>query len=80
LLYLPGEAGHLYSALFPRARTITQSRQPKSSENLRAQRRFFGIETDKLDGWADDLKLGLEREIREMDRVIKESPPPATAR
>jgi hypothetical protein len=25
-------------------------------------------ETDKLENWADDLKLGLEREIREMDR------------
>ncbi len=35
--------------------------------------RFFEIETDKLDGWADDLKLGLEREIKEIDRQIKEA-------
>jgi adenine-specific DNA-methyltransferase len=35
--------------------------------------RYFEIETDKLDGWADDLKLGLEREIKEIDRQIKEA-------
>ena len=30
-------------------------------------------EAQKLDGWADDLKLGLEREIKELDRQIKEA-------
>ena len=35
--------------------------------------KFFELETDKLDGWADDLKLGLEREIKEIDRQIKEA-------
>jgi adenine-specific DNA-methyltransferase len=34
---------------------------------------FFSAEADKLDGWADDLKLGLEREIKELDRQIKET-------
>jgi adenine-specific DNA-methyltransferase len=34
--------------------------------------RFFEAEADKLDGWADDLKAGLEREIKEIDRQIKE--------
>jgi len=33
---------------------------------------FFEAEADKLDGWADDLKLGLEREIKEFDKAIKE--------
>ena len=33
----------------------------------------FEAEADKLDGWADDLKLGLEREIKQMDRQIKEA-------
>ena len=33
----------------------------------------FEAEADKLDGWADDLKLGLEREIKELDRRIKEA-------
>ena len=26
-----------------------------------------------MDGWADDLKVGLEREIKEIDRQIKEA-------
>jgi hypothetical protein len=34
---------------------------------------FFAAEADKLDGWADDLKLGLERELKELDRQIKEA-------
>ncbi len=33
---------------------------------------FFSQETEKLDAWADDLKVGLEREIKELDRQIKE--------
>jgi adenine-specific DNA-methyltransferase len=32
-----------------------------------------------LDGWADDLKAGLEREIKEFDRQIKEARRAATA-
>ncbi|HWD40105.1 MAG TPA: SNF2-related protein [Fimbriimonas sp.] len=35
--------------------------------------RAFEAEAEKLDGWADDLKLGLEREIKELDRQIKEA-------
>lgn len=34
---------------------------------------FFALETEKLDSWADDLKVGLEREIKELDRKIKEA-------
>ena len=41
--------------------------------------RFFEAEADKLDGWADDLKIGLEREIKELDRQIKEARRAATA-
>lgn len=33
---------------------------------------FFEQEVEKLDAWADDLKLGLEQEIKEIDREIKE--------
>jgi adenine-specific DNA-methyltransferase len=40
---------------------------------------FFEAEADKLDGWADDLKAGLEREIKELDRQIKEARRAATA-
>lgn len=34
---------------------------------------LFTQESDKLDAWADDLKVGLEREIKELDRAIKEA-------
>jgi ERCC4-related helicase len=34
---------------------------------------LFADETEKLDAWADDLKLALERDIKELDRRIKES-------
>jgi adenine-specific DNA-methyltransferase len=40
--------------------------------------RFFEAEAEKLDGWADDLKLGLEREIKDLDRQIKEARRAAT--
>lgn len=40
---------------------------------------FFEAEADKLDGWADDLKAGLEHEIKELDRQIKEARRAATA-
>ncbi|MDP1548357.1 MAG: SNF2-related protein [Anaerolineales bacterium] len=33
----------------------------------------FTQETEKLDAWADDLKVGLERDIKDLDRHIKES-------
>jgi adenine-specific DNA-methyltransferase len=41
--------------------------------------RFFETEAEKLEGWADDLKLGLEREIKDIDRQIKETRRSATA-
>ena len=34
--------------------------------------RFFDEEVQRLDRWADDLKFGLEREIRDLDKRIKE--------
>lgn len=40
--------------------------------------RFFEMEADKLDGWADDLKVGLERELKDLDRKMKESRRAAT--
>lgn len=33
---------------------------------------FFEQEVEKLDAWADDLKLGLEQEIKDIDTEIKE--------
>ncbi|MEN8132260.1 MAG: SNF2-related protein [Pseudomonadota bacterium] len=33
---------------------------------------YFEQEVQKLDSWSDDLKVGLEQEIKEIDREIKE--------
>ena len=40
--------------------------------------RFFEAEADKLDGWADDLKVALEHKIKDLDRQIKEAKRMAT--
>ena len=34
---------------------------------------FFEEESSKLDRWADDLKLGLEAELKDLDRQIREA-------
>jgi adenine-specific DNA-methyltransferase len=34
---------------------------------------YFEAEANKIDNWADDLKVGLEREIKELDRQIKDA-------
>lgn len=34
---------------------------------------FFEAEANKLDAWADDLKVALEREIKDLDRQMKEA-------
>ncbi|MFZ5862373.1 MAG: SNF2-related protein [Nitrospirota bacterium] len=50
-------------------------RRQETIQRTIAQRNaaFFEVEAEKLDGWADDLKVGLEREIKEMDRQIKDA-------
>jgi adenine-specific DNA-methyltransferase len=40
---------------------------------------FFQEEAEKLEGWADDKKLSLERELKELDKQIKEVRRSATA-
>jgi superfamily II DNA/RNA helicase len=59
--------------------TQTLQRQQEIQRNISERNaRFFEVEVDKLEGWADDLKLGLEREIKELDRQIKEARRAAT--
>ncbi len=41
--------------------------------------RYFEAEIEKLDDWADDLKAGLEREIKEIDRAIRDAKKAAKA-
>jgi len=68
---LPDPCGPLEAHAGQRTSAIQKS---ISERNIR----FFEAEADKLDGWADDLKLGLEREIKELDRQIKEARRAAT--
>lgn len=39
---------------------------------------FFDEEVLKLDHWSDDLKQGLEREIKDLDKAIREAKKSAT--
>jgi len=58
---------------------LTQHRQASIQRGISERNaRFFEAEADKLDGWADDLKVGLEREIKQLDREIKEARRAAT--
>jgi len=60
-------------------RKATSARQAAIQKTISERNaNFFAAEADKLDGWADDLKLGLEREIKELDRQVKESRRAAT--
>ena len=59
---------------------MTQRQQAEIQHTISERNaRFFEAEAEKLDGWADDLKVGLEREIKEFDRQIKEARRAATA-
>lgn len=82
LLSLPGEVLGEIAELPNQAQLegLTGQRQSAIQKGISERNgRFFEAEADKLDGWADDLKLGLEREIKELDRQIKEARRFATA-
>jgi len=83
LLTLPGTSAPLPQAdegtTTQELETHTQQRQVVIQRDISERNaRFFEAEADKLDGWADDLKVGLEREIKELDRQIKEARRAAT--
>jgi adenine-specific DNA-methyltransferase len=82
LLTLPAEiaAEHL-SLSAPSALSAVQSERTAAIQRDISQRNaaVFEAEAEKLEGWADYLKLGLEREIKELDRQIKEARRTATA-
>lgn len=79
---LPGAAGASVNLPEDVARTLESqtydSQQTVQREVSERNARYFADEADKLDGWADDLKLGLEREIKEIDRQVKEARRAAT--
>ena len=56
-----------------------ESRKNKILEEVNVRNLgFFDQEIIKLDGWSDDLKNGLEVEIKEIDKAIKEARKSAT--
>lgn len=75
LFTLPGEViGPCLSIVPTVIQSTARARQgiiQRSISERNAQ--FFETEAEKLEGWADDLKVGLEREIKEIDRQIKEA-------
>ena len=80
LFTLPGHViGPCLSLPSPLIASATQKRQAVIQREISERNaRFFEVEAEKLDGWADDIKLGLEREIKEIDRQIKEARRAAT--
>jgi adenine-specific DNA-methyltransferase len=54
------------------AKSTTQKEEEILQRISERNHKFFDDEVTKLDAWADDLKLSLEQEIKEMDRKIKE--------
>lgn len=85
LLSLPGESvplapGEGSSEKAHNLEALIQNRQVAIQQDISVRNaRFFEAEADKLDSWADDIKIGLEREIKELDRQIKETRRAATA-
>lgn len=72
--------GEVQCAPAPSLEQHIQQRQAEIQRDISERNaRFFEDEAEKLDGWADDLKVGLEREIKELDRQIKEARRAATA-
>ena len=62
-----------------RLREVVTRRQEAIRQKVSARNAaFFQQEAAKLDSWADDLKVALEREIKELDRQIKEARRAAT--
>lgn len=50
---------------------LYQQEQEIISVNALRNRDFFDTEMDKLDQWADDMKISLEKEIKDLDAEIK---------
>ena len=51
--------------------TISAQRAEITAANAERNNTFFEEEMEKLDNWAEDVKAGLERELRDIDAEIK---------
>jgi superfamily II DNA/RNA helicase len=50
---------------------IRKQKEEAKNENYKRNQTFFETEIEKLNLWADDVKIGLEREISDLDAEIK---------
>lgn len=50
---------------------IREQKEYAKDENYKRNQAFFETEIEKLNLWADDVKIGLEREISDLDAEIK---------
>ncbi len=50
---------------------ISEQEYQALTSNGERNQSFFEAEMDKLDQWADDMKIGLEKEIKDLDAEIK---------
>ncbi len=75
LFSLPGTVGTETEVPLPMATTaeeqINALRRQVLEVNGSRNREFFDVEMDKLELWADDMKGGLEKEIRDLDAEIR---------
>ena len=53
------------------SQNIQKQKDVAKDENYKRNQEFFETEIDKLNLWADDVKIGLEREISDLDAEIK---------
>ena len=75
LLRLPAEllAGDLLSAAPERLLGVADALRKQRLQAINVRNLgYFEAEVQKLDAWADDLKSGLENEVKELDRDIKD--------
>jgi adenine-specific DNA-methyltransferase len=71
---LPGSEPLISSSVLSALSVVETQRQSEIQRQVSERNAlFYEAEATKLDGWADDLKVGLEREIKEFDRQLKET-------
>lgn len=74
LLLLPAKAANRSSNSVPDFSAIRQVEiQNRIKQVEERNGKFFDEEVLKLDRWSDDLKQGLEREIKDLDKQIREA-------
>ena len=76
MLRLPGSEDTLTAELSESTATvladaITAQRAGITAANAERNNNFFEEEMEKLDNWSEDVKAGLEKELRDLDAEIK---------